>query len=95
MCEQATECEVCKGLEKKHHDTIVKYWGVISGMAALIITIILFYANTIHATNQVTEHESRIRDLERIATEDVTTLKLINTRIERIETKVDKILYNK
>ena len=93
MCDEASNCEVCNGLRKKHHDTVVKYWGVISGMAALIITIILFYANTTHATHQVIEHEGRIRDLERIATEDVTTLKAINNRIERMETKLDKLLY--
>ncbi len=95
MCEKETECEVCKGLEKKHRDTIVKYWGVISGMAALIITIILFYANTTHATHQVTEHESRIRELERTAVENSTMMKEIKAHTERIETKIDKMLLSK
>ena len=93
MCDQQADCEVCQGLKKKHRDTVVKYWGVISGMVALLITIILFYGNTIHANHQVAEHETRIRDLEKIATEDVTTLKAINNRIERMETKLDKLLY--
>ena len=89
MCKEANECEVCKGLEKKHHDSIVKYWGVISGMGALIITMILFYANTTHATAQVREHELRIRSLEQSTTETSAVLKEIKEHVVRTETKLD------
>lgn len=89
MCKNAEGCEVCKDLEKRHRDSIVKYWGVISGMAALIVTMILFYANTTHATAQVQEHETRIRSLEKTTVETSAVLKEIKEHVVRTENKID------
>lgn len=89
MCKNAKDCNVCKELEKRHRDSLVKYWGVISGMGALIVTMILFYANTTHANHQVQEHEIRIRSLETTTTETRAVLKEIKEHVVRTETKLD------
>lgn len=93
MCTSAKDCNVCKELETKYKSSIAKYWSVISGLLALIVTIVVFYANTIHATDMVTEHEQRIRALEKLAAEDTTLLKEIKTHMTRIDDKIDKVLY--
>jgi hypothetical protein len=95
MCNDAERCDVCKELKKRHRDSLVKYWGVISGMCALIITMILFYANTTHATAQVHEHESRIRNLETATVETSAVLKEIKEHVVRTENKIDTYIYKR
>ena len=82
-------------MERKHKDAIVKYWSVISGMGALIVTLILFYANTTHATAQVKEHESRIRALETATVENTAVLREIKAHVVRTENKFDTYITKK
>ena len=58
-------------------------------MGALIVTMILFYANTTHATAQVHEHETRIRSLETTTVETSAVLKEIKEHVVRTENKID------
>lgn len=95
MCKDAESCDVCKELKKRHRDSLVKYWGIISGMCALIVTMILFYANTTHATVQVHEHESRIRNLETATVETSAVLREIKEHVVRTENKIDTYIYKR
>lgn len=92
MCTNAETCEVCKNIKDQHKDAIVKYWGVISGLTVLVITLVIFYAETSSATTQVKEHELRIRALEKIAAENQALLNRIESQNTRIEDKLDKHL---
>lgn len=90
MCTESETCEACNNLRQEHKDSLVKYWGVISGLAVLVITLVIFYAETSNATTQVKEHELRIRALEKIAVENQTLLSEIRSQNLRIEDKLDK-----
>ena len=90
MCNNANECLEVKNIKNQRQSDITKYWSVISGLVALIITLVVFYANTTNAMDQVRDHETRIRVLERTIVSSETLLKQISNRIIEIDSKLDK-----
>lgn len=90
MCEGNEKCERLTQLEQRRKKDFTKYWSVISGLVALLITIVIFYANSLHAMDQVHDHEIRIRNIEKSVIATETTLKEINRRLTSIDTKLER-----
>lgn len=90
MCNNANECLEVKNIKNQRQSDITKYWSVISGLVALVITIIVFYANTTNAMNQVNDHEIRLRTLEKSIIRTETLLEKISDNVGDIDAKLDK-----
>lgn len=90
MCIQAGNCEEVKQVKDQRRSDITKYWSVISGLVALLITIVVFYANATNAMERVQDHEARIRVLEKTIISSETLLKQISSRVLEIDNKLDK-----
>lgn len=99
MCTQSSNCEEIHKLKEEKSNDLTKYWAVISGLVGLLITLVVFYANTSAAMDQVRDHEQRIRIMERTMTSSETLLKQISERVMEIDSKLDKhiesrVVYN-
>lgn len=95
MCTQSDTCEEVTRLKVDRRSSITRYWSVISGLVALLITLVAFYANTVNAMDQVRDHEQRLRELERVVISSEALLQRISSRIIEIDGKLDKhIEYN-
>lgn len=92
MCSDVKACDEVKHLETKHKTDITKYWSIISGLVALLITLVIFYANSLHAIDQVQDHEQRIRSIEKTVTSTEILLKEIAKDVGNIGTKLDKYI---
>lgn len=92
MCTDVSSCDEMKHLEHKHKTDITKYWSIISGLVALLITLVIFYANSLHAMDQVKDHEQRLRSVERVIISNETLLKEIAKDLTNINNKLDKYL---
>lgn len=90
MCDKAKDCGEIRKLEEERKSAITRYWSVISGLVALLITIVVFYANTTNAMEQVRDHEQRLRILEHTAASSEALLNRISERIMSIDNKLDK-----
>lgn len=90
MCTESQRCEHVQQLVDEKRLSVTKYWSVISGLVALLITIIVFYANTTNAMQQVTDHETRLRTLERSIIRTETLLEKISDNVTEIDVKLDK-----
>ena len=90
MCDKAKDCGEIRKLEEERKSAITSYWSVISGLVALLITIVVFYANTTNAMEQVRDHEQRLRILEHTAASSEALLNRISERIVSIDNKLDK-----
>lgn len=90
MCTESQRCEHVQQLVDEKRISVTKYWSVISGLVALLITIIVFYANTTNAMNQVNDHEIRIRTLEKSIIRTETLLEKISDNVGDIDSKLDK-----
>jgi hypothetical protein len=92
MCTEVGACEEMKHLETKHKTDITKYWSIISGLVALVITLVIFYANSLHAMDQVKDHEQRIRSMEKTIVSNETLLKEIAKEVATMNTKLDRYI---
>ena len=92
MCNSSSTCAELANLETKRRKSITTYWSVISGLVALLITLVIFYANSLNAMEQVKDHETRIRYVEKSVTATETSLTEINRRLTIIDTKLDRSL---
>ena len=90
MCTESQRCEHVQQLVDEKRLSVTKYWSVISGLVALLITIIVFYANTTNAMNQVNDHEIRLRTLEKSIIRTETLLEKISDNVGDIDAKLDK-----
>ena len=90
MCDKAKDCGEIRKLAEERKSAITSYWSVISGLVALLITIVVFYANTTNAMEQVRDHEQRLRILEHTAASSEALLNRISERIMSIDNKLDK-----
>ena len=90
MCTESQRCEHVQQLVDEKRLSVTKYWSVISGLVALLITIIVFYANTTNAMNQVNDHETRLRTIERSIIRTETLLDKISDSVSEIDVKLDK-----
>lgn len=90
MCTESQRCEHVQQLVDEKRISVTKYWSVISGLVALLITIIVFYANTTNAMQQVNDHETRLRTLERSIIRTETLLEKISDNVTEIDVKLDK-----
>ena len=92
MCTDVETCEELKHCEIKHKTDITKYWSIISGLIALLITVVIFYANSLHAMDQVRDHEQRIRNVEHVMISNETLLKEISKNMQNLSNKIDKYM---
>lgn len=92
MCNVSEHCEELAKIELKRKKSITTYWSVISGLVALLITLVIFYANSLNAMEQVKDHEARIRYMEKSVTATETSLVEINRRLTIMDTKLDRSL---
>lgn len=90
MCTKAGECAEVQQVKNQRRSDITKYWSVISGLVALLVTLVVFYANVTNAMEQVHDHEARIRVLEKTIISSETLLKQISNRVMEIDSKIDK-----
>lgn len=91
MCENVQNCTfVREARSKSEKPVIVSYWSVISGLIAVIVTIVVFYANTISANEQVKDHENRLRTIEKTVTSTEVLLQHISKQVTSIDNKLDK-----
>ena len=92
MCDGTGNCEHLLQAELKRKKSITTYWSVISGLVALLITIVIFYANSLNAMEQVKDHETRIRYVEKTVITTEASLNEINRRLTIIDNKLDRSL---
>ena len=90
MCTDSVNCSIVSQVEHKRKKDITRYWSIISGLVALLITIVIFYANSLNAMEQVKDHEVRIRSIERSVISTEASLTEINRRLTSIDNKLDR-----
>lgn len=92
MCTEVEMCDEVKHLETKHKTDITRYWSIISGLLALVVTLVIFYANSLHAMDQVKDHEQRIRAIEKVMASNETLLREISKDLTSMNAKLDKYI---
>lgn len=90
MCTKEQQCEHVQKLTAEKQNSITRYWSVISGLVAVLITIVVFYANTTNAMQQVNDHEQRLRAVEKSIVSTETLLQRISDQVKEVDNKLDQ-----